>query len=245
MIGGLKMNVALIFAGGVGRRMNSKSTPKQFLEMHGKPIIIHTLEVFENHTDIDSICIACVESHIDFMKSLCKKFAITKVKWIVKGGATGQESIFNGLSEVHRHCPDDTIVLIHDGVRPNITEDLITNNIISVRENGTAISCSMATETPAEIDEMGNITTITNRASAVIAKAPQSFFLKDIYHSHVKAQKEGINEFIDSASMMRYYGFKLHMVECSWDNIKITTPNDFYIFRAILEARENSQIFGL
>lgn len=239
------MNIAVIFAGGVGTRMNSKSTPKQFLELHGKPIIIHTLEIFENNRHIDGICISCHPDYLDYMKRLCERFAITKVKWIVKGGSTGQESIFNGLDAVYKACGGDNIVLIHDGVRPNITDELITENIECVREHGTAISCTPAIETPAEIDENGKIISISKRENSVTAKAPQSFFLRDIHSAHLKAQAEGRSDFIDSASMMRHYGFELFTVLCRWDNIKITNPSDFYIFRAILEAKENSQIFGL
>ena len=238
------MNVAIIFAGGVGRRMNTKSTPKQFLTLHEKPILIHTLEVFQNCADIDAICIACLESHIDYTRALCEKFCITKVKWIVPGGATGQQSIFNGVKTVHDNCPADSIVLLHDGVRPNIDTDLVSRNIEAVKQYGTAVSCAAATETPAEIDENGNIYTIYVREKAVIAKAPQSFYLGELYDAHLKAREEE-KEFIDSASLMRNYGHTLHTVECKWDNIKITNPSDFYIFKAILEAKENSQIFGL
>lgn len=239
------MNVAVIFAGGVGRRMNNTSTPKQFLELHGKPIIIYTLEVFQNCTDVDAICISCLGSHMDYMAKLCRKFEIDKVRWIVSGGATGQESIYNGLEVVHRDCPGDTVVLIHDGVRPIISKELICANIAAVREKGNAISCTRATETPAEVDACGKIVAISDRKSAVIAKAPQSFYLKDIYDAHTKAREAGRNDFIDSASMMRHYGAELHMVECPWDNIKITTPSDYYIFKAITEVKENAQIFGI
>lgn len=239
------MNVAVIFAGGVGKRMNNTSTPKQFLELHGKPIIIYTLEVFQNCSEVDAICISCLSTHIDYMSKLCKKFEIDKVKWIVAGGATGQESIFNGLDAVHKDCPDDTVVMMHDGVRPIITGELICANIDSVRKYGSAISCTHAIETPAEVNEDGVLTAISDRKCAVIAKAPQSFLLGDIYSAHIESRKNGLNDFIDSASMMRYYGSKLHMVECAWDNIKITTPSDFYIFKAIVEVKENSQIFGI
>ena len=239
------MNVAIIFAGGVGRRMNSGGTPKQFLELHGKPIIIHTLEVFEFCPEIDGICISCHPDYLSYMRRLCDKFLISKVKWIVPGGATGQESIFNGLDAVHQDCPEDTVVLIHDGVRPNISGDLLRDNIQSVLTRGSAISCAQATETPAEIDEQGKVCSVTAREHAVIAKAPQSFFLRDIYAAHKRAQRENRSDFIDSASMLRHYGAELYTVPCRWDNIKITTPSDFYIFRAILEAKENSQIFGI
>ena len=239
------MNVAVIFAGGVGRRMNNTSTPKQFLELHGKPIIIYTLEVFQNSPSVDAICISCLASHMDYMARLCKKFEIDKVKWIVAGGATGQESIFNGLNAVHQDCPGDTVVMIHDGVRPIINDELIRANIAGVHTWGNAISCTKATETPAEINSEGEIVAISERKNTVIAKAPQSFRLEDIYSAHQKAREIGRNDFIDSASMMRHYGAKLHMVECAWDNIKITTPSDYYIFKAIVEVKENAQIFGI
>ncbi len=238
------MNVAIIFAGGVGRRMNSRSTPKQFLLLHEKPIIIHTLNVFQKSKDIDAICVACLESHIDYMRSLCDTFSISKVKWIVPGGATCQESRFNGLRAIKDSCPEDTIVLMHDGVRPNIDASLIHENIAAVCKYRSAISCASATETSAEIDEENNISAVHPREKTVIAKAPQSFYLNDLFDAHLKAIEED-KEFIDSASMMRYYGKTLHTVPCRWDNIKITTPSDFYIFKAILEAEENSQIFGL
>lgn len=239
------MNIAIIFAGGVGRRMNSGGTPKQFLELHGKPIIIHTLDVFENCPEIDSICIACHPDYLTYMEKLCEKFLISKVKWIVPGGETSQQSQFHALKVVHSHCPEDSVVLIHDGVRPNISADLIRANIQGVLEHGSAISCAKATETPAEIDETGKIVAVSPRENAVIAKAPQSFFLRDIYNAHLQALEENRGDFIDSASMLRHYGKELYSVPCRWDNIKITNPSDFYIFRAILEARENSQIFGL
>lgn len=239
------MNVAVVFAGGVGKRMNSGGTPKQFLELHGKPIIIYTLEVFQKCEKIDAICISCLDAYRDYMHELCNRFGITKVQWIVAGGATGQESIYNGLHEVWQHCDRDTVVLIHDGVRPIISTDLVERNIASVEQNGNAISCSRAIETPAEVDENGVIRTVSDRQCAIIAKAPQSFRLGDIHDAHTKAREEQKGDFIDSASMMRHYGHVLHMVECNWDNIKITSPTDYYIFRALAEARENSQIFGL
>src|SRR5690606_21856736 len=112
------MNVALIFAGGVGSRMNSKAKPKQFLELYGKAIIIYTIEIFDNHPDIDGIIISCVKEWIDYLKDLITKFNISKVIEIVPGGETGQISIYNGLVAIEKHFPPNSIVLIHDGVRP-------------------------------------------------------------------------------------------------------------------------------
>lgn len=240
------MNVALIFAGGVGSRMNAKSKPKQFLELNGKPIIIHTIEHFENHPEIDGICVVCLEEWISHLKGLLEKFVIKKAKWIVPGGKTGQDSIFNGLSELHEECKnsENTVVLIHDGVRPLINEALIHQNIESVRERGSAITVSPAIETIVSMDEREKIQSITDRKRCFLARAPQSFYLEDIYAAHLKMQREGVHDMIDSASLMKSCGHELFSVEGPVENIKITTPMDFYLFRALYEAKENSQIFG-
>lgn len=238
------MNIAVIFAGGAGKRMNTKSRPKQFLELNGKPIIIYTLELFDNHPNIDAIVIACIEDWIPFLKKMINKFEIGKVKRIVSGGTTGQESIYKGLCVAEElSSENETIVLIHDGVRPLITEDTITDNIKKVKECGSCITCIYATETFV-VKNDDNTLMIPERKNSLIARAPQSFLLKDIINAHRKALKEGRNDFIDSCTMMSYYGYKLGLIEGPMENIKITTPTDYFIFRAMNEVHENQQIFG-
>ena len=239
------MNIAIIFAGGTGQRMNTASKPKQFLELHGKPIIIYTLEHFQSHHLIDGIVLVCLESWIPYCKELLEKYYINKVSNIVPGGGNGQESIFNGLRAAASLYPMDSIVLIHDGVRPLINEQVITDDIACVQENGSAITVSPAIETIVRKQKDGHVGDIFDRSSCEMAKAPQCFYLKDIYDAHLKAIKEGKHDFIDSASIMQYYGHELSTVVGPAENIKITTPSDFYIFRAIIDARENMQIMGL
>ncbi len=239
------MNIAVIFAGGIGSRMKSKTKPKQFLSMHGKPIIIHTLEVFDNNDDIDAIVIACVSDWIDYLKDIVYKYRINKVRKIVPGGSTCQLSIYNGLlaaSDI-AWADKDTIVLIHDGVRPLITKTTISDNIESVKMFGSAITCVEAKETII-VTKNDVITDIPRRSDVRLARAPQSFFLQDIMDAHKKALADGKNDFIDSCSMMRYYGKQLHLVLGPQENIKVTTQDDFYIMRAVLDAKENSQIYG-
>lgn len=239
------MNIAVIFAGGVGKRMQSKSLPKQFLLMHGKPIIIHTLEYFEFHDEIDAIVVACVEEWIPHLDALLKKYEIHKVKKVVAGGETGQLSIYNGLVAASEVTKDDrNIVLIHDGVRPLITKELISDNLRSVEQFGSAITSTPVKETLITVDESQFITEIPNRDSCRIAKAPQSFYLEDILEMHKKAMGEGISTFVDSCTMMKYYGKQLHLIDGPMQNIKITTADDFYSMRAILDAQENAQIYG-
>lgn len=239
------MNIAVIFAGGSGVRMHTKSRPKQFLELNGKPIIIYTLELFDNHPQIDAIVIACIKEWIPFMKKMLNKFEITKVAKIVEGGATGQDSIYNGLcaaTEITSGRND--IVLIHDGVRPLITEDTITDNINKVEEFGSCITCVPATETFVVTQKDGSLE-IPSRKDSLIARAPQSFYLTDIMEAHKQALSEGRHDFVDSCTMMNNYGHKLGTIIGPMENIKITTPTDYFVLRAMVKVHEDQQIFGL
>lgn len=240
------MNIAVIFAGGTGTRMNTKSKPKQFLEMHGKPVLIYTLENFQNHPLIDHIILVCLESWMDYAASLLQKFGITKVAGIVPGGKTGQESIFQGIKKAEELYGGNNIVLIHDGVRPLIDEETITNCIKTAGKYGNAITVSPAIGTIFLKNEDNDyVGQIFDRSHCEMAKAPQCFRLGDIYKTHLKAKEEGQCGFIDSASLMQHYGHPLFTVKGPAENIKITTPSDFYVFRAIMDAKENLQILGL
>lgn len=234
---------ALIFAGGVGRRMNTTGKPKQFLELNGKPILIYTLELFDNHPLVDNIVVVCVKEWTDYLHKMLRKFEINKVISVVEGGENGQQSIFNGLKVLHNAKLDDGIVLIHDGVRPLIKDETITDNINETYEKGNCITCVKATETFIVREDNGSLN-IPDRSKSLLARAPQSFFVKDIYNAHISAIADGKLDFIDSCSMMTYYGHKMNTVIGPTENIKITTPTDFFIFRAMVEVHENQQIFG-
>ena len=237
-------NTVVLFAGGSGSRMHTKSRPKQFLEYQGKPIIIYTLELFDNHPMIDGIVVACVEGWIPFLEKMLKKFEISKVRKIVPGGESGQDSIYNGLVAAKEVASDeDDIVLIHDGVRPLITEQTITDNIEMVKQEGSCITCIPATETFIVTQPDGGLE-IPTRATSLIARAPPSFYLKDILTAHEQAREEGRHDFIDSCSMMHHYGHRLGRVIGPMENIKITTPTDYFVFKAMVEVHENQQIFG-
>lgn len=240
------MNIGVIFAGGVGSRMHTKERPKQFLDLYNKPIIIHTLEHFENNDEIDAVVIACVEEWIPHLEQLLYKFRIEKVKKIVPGGETGQLSIYEGLKAAKEITQDDrNIVLIHDGVRPLINSELLSKNIKCVKEYGTSITAGIVKETIVVVDDDLNVEQVPSRAKSRVAKAPQSFWLEEILSIHEKALEDGIKNSIDSCTLMRQYGMHLHMIDGPYENIKITTPDDFYTMRAILEAKENNQIYGI
>ena len=240
------MNIAVIFAGGVGSRMHSKEKPKQFLEMYNKPIIIHTIEHFENHPLVNAIVVVCIKNWIPYFENLLYKFRIEKVKKVVSGGTTGQLSLYNGLKAAKEVAKDQkAIVLIHDGVRPLINEKLITDNIESVKKHASAITTATVKETILVVnDKTSTIDYVPNRKNSRVARAPQSFWLDDILFVHEKALAEGTTDCIDSCTMMQKYGYNLFLVDGPGENIKITTPEDFYTMRAILEAKENAQIYG-
>lgn len=238
------MNIGVIFAGGVGKRMRSKETPKQFLKVFNKPIIIHTIEHFQENCNIDAIVIACHKDYLDLMANLVAQYNISKVKKIVCGGETGQLSIYAGLCAAKEIAGDSkAIVLIHDGVRPLINTKLLSENIKSVEKYGSCITSGVVQETIVMIDDNNDVKLVPSRAHSRVAKAPQSFWLDDILNVHKMALDNGEKNHIDSCTMMNRYGFSLHMVDGPIDNIKITTPDDFFTMRAIMEARENEQIY--
>ena len=230
--------------------MHTKSRPKQFLDLNGKPIIIYTLELFDNHPGIDAIVVACIESWIPFLEKQLRKFEINKVVKIVPGGESGQASIYNGLCAAEAYiksknvASEDTTVLIHDGVRPLITEETITDNINKVAEVGSCITCIPATETLVVKQHDGSLE-IPSRADSLIARAPQSFLLSDILTAHRRAIDEKKNDFIDSCTMMSHYGYRLGTIIGPMENSKITTPTDFFVLRAMVKVHEDQQIFGL
>lgn len=231
------MNTALIFAGGVGKRMNiTNNTPKQFLEINQKPIIVYTIENFQNNPLIDEIIIVMVSDYIKHTKQLIRQFHLTKVVDVISGGKTGQESIYLGLNNIRKLHPDDNpIVLIHDGVRPIIEKGLIGRNIESVTKYGSAISSIPAYETEVTINNENTISNIIDRNSAWIARAPQSFYLNDILSAHTLARFYHDNNVIDSCSMAKKYSnIELHIVPTIPENIKVTTPIDYSLIKLLL-----------
>ena len=238
-------NIAIIFAGGSGARMGS-GLPKQFIEVNGKPIIIHTLEMFEEHPDIDEIYVACKEEYIRKLDKLVRKHLISKVVKIVAGGTSGQGSIYNALMAAKEYNEENTVVLIHDGVRPCITKELIDENLSCVKEHGSAITCTAMYETPIVSRDGKTVDEVPERKLYYTAQAPQCFYLDDVIEAHHKTLEtnptyEGI---VDTCTLMRSLGKEVKIVEGPRGNIKVTTPEDLYIFRAMIEYRESMQIFG-
>jgi 2-C-methyl-D-erythritol 4-phosphate cytidylyltransferase len=238
------MITALIFAGGTGQRMNTRAKPKQFLQLHGKPIIIYTLEHFEAHPDVDNIVVVCLEGWIDGFKHLLKQYDIKKVTNIVPGGSSGGQSIYNGLNVLEDKCNPDDIIIIHDGVRPLINSQLISKNIAEAKKHGAAVTVEAATESVVRLGIDGCIAEVPPRADMYVAKAPQTFKYGLIWDLYQRAGRDGMG-IIDSAHLCSIYGVEMHTIKSTPNNIKITSPADYYVFRALYEAMENEQILGI
>lgn len=241
----MSKNIAIIFAGGSGARMGA-GLPKQFLEVNGKAIIIHTLDIFEEHHEIDEIYVACKEEYIPKLNKLIRKNYISKVVKVVPGGANGQESIYHALEAAKENNTDDAIVLIHDGVRPCITRELISENIASVQEFGSAVTCKALYETPIISKDAKNIDEVPPRNIFYTAQAPQCFYLGEVMEAHrmMRECNPEYKDVVDTCTLMKMTGKDVKLVEGPRGNIKVTTPEDLYIFRAMIQYRETEEIFG-
>lgn len=239
------MNIAVVFAGGSGIRMGA-GIPKQFLEIEGKPILIHTLTLFEHHAMIDKIYIAMLSDYIPYTQQLVEEYRIKKVCKIIPGGETSQDSIYNALVEARKDNPGDSVVLIHDGVRPYVSYDVISKNIESVKENGNAITSSPCVETVLLSRDGVAVDDVPLRKETFFAQAPQSFYLDDIisYHNQVRATEEGYTDIVDACTLCRKLGVPTYVVKGNRGNIKVTTPEDVYLFRGMLSYKANEQFFG-
>jgi len=243
-----KSNIAIIFAGGVGQRLNgADSTPKQFLKINSKPIIVHTLELFQDNENIDKIYIAIHPDYLEFMQDLVKRHYLTKVKGIVKGGKTGQDSIYNALKLAQKENDESSVVLIHDGVRPNITQEVINKNIETVREKGSAITCTPCFETILISEDGKTPTTVPYRKNTFAAQAPQSFKLGEIIQAHELERESNPDyvDIIDSCTLLKKQGKNPQMIQGNFGNIKITTIVDLYILRALIRYNEDIENIGL
>ncbi len=246
------MNYALILAAGVGQRMRNAGLPKQFLKMNGKPIIIYTLEKFDEIPEISGIIIVCKEGYLEQMKMFIDKYRISKVKKIVVGGKDRQTSLYRGLKTVAEvGGKKNDVVLIHDGVRPLVSTMSINENIRVASELGAAMTVHPVTESVVVTNEKeAGIFDFKKRAETYSLTSPQSFRLGDIIEAYEKMfageEKESRElPLLDAAMVYAKYKSDVPMIKDSGTNIKITTPEDFYILRSMFEMEENKFIFGL
>lgn len=234
------MNIAVLIAGGSGNRMG-QDIPKQFMHVDGCPIIIHTMKCFQRHPDIDAIAVVCLKGWDTVLQAYANQFSITKLKWIFEGGSTGMESIHNGIYGLKESgCADDDLVLIHDSVRPLLSQDIISSNIAICKAYGYAITGIQCREAILESDDGFSTTTSIPRDRLIRTQTPQTFRLGNIIEIHEEAKEKGITNSVASCTLIAEVGGReMHIVPGSEKNIKVTTVEDFEILKALMHTSKD------
>lgn len=231
------MAIAIIIAGGVGSRMGH-DIPKQFIEVDGKKVLTYTLENFQSHPMVDAIEVVCIRGWEDVVKRDAEKYGITKLKWIVEGGRTGQESIRNGVLNLEDKCSKEDIVIIHDGIRPLVDDSVLTDVITTAKEYGNAVTSLPYNEQIFIVDSTDPATTTSfiPRETLRRVATPQAyrFDLLDDKYREAFAIGRGIQGSHYTNTMMVELGVRLHFAKGSDKNIKLTTPDDLEIFKGYL-----------
>ncbi len=233
-------NIALIIAGGSGNRMG-QDIPKQFMHVEGCPIIIRTMQCFQQHPDIDSIAVVCLKGWDTVLQAYANQFCINKLKWIFEGGNTGMESIHNGIYGLRdAGCAEEDLVLIHDSVRPLLSQDIISNNIATCKAYGYAITGIRCREAILESENGFTTTTSIPRDKLIRTQTPQTFRLGNILDVHEEAGRLNIKDSVASCTLVAEVGGReMHIVPGSEKNIKITTVEDLEILKALMHTNRD------
>lgn len=231
------MTVAIVIAGGIGSRMGA-NIPKQFVLVEGKPVLFYTLEAFEKHSLVDAIELVLIEGWEKDVEQWKEQYGISKLKWIVKGGGSGQESIRNGVYGLEDKCAADDIVIIHDGIRPLVQPEVLDDVIDKARQFGTGVTCMPYNEQIFLVDEKDSKITrkYIPRETLRRVATPQAYkfgLLDQAYHEAFE-KKIGIYGSSYTNTMMVELGHELHFAAGSDKNLKLTTPGDLEIFKAYL-----------
>ena len=235
------MTYAIIIAGGSGARMG-QDIPKQFINVYDKPILIYTLEGFQKHPLIDAIEVVCIDGWHDVLRAYSKQFDISKLKWVIAGGNSGQESIRNGVYNLKGKINDDDIVIIHDGIRPLVDETVLTDVIMKSRKYGNAVTSMPYNEQIFVMDDENSTTKFIPRETLRRVSTPQAYKFELLYNKYKEAfDKEiGIYGSHYTNTMMVELGVRLYFANGSDKNIKLTTKDDLEMFKAYLKMDKDN-----
>ena len=227
------MNIGLIIAGGSGQRMKQE-IPKQFLNVNDKPVIIYTLEAFQRHPDIDEIGVVCINGWQDILRAYARQYKIDKLTWIISGGKNGQDSIRNGVYEAEKRYGKDDILLIHDAIRPMVSHEIISDCIVQCKQYGSAITVTPCNTAVLRKTTDSSSTEVVPRDQLAMTQTPQAFPIGKLADIHRRALEKGITNSVASCTLMIEMGEEVHFSIGSETNIKLTTPDDLKIFKALL-----------
>jgi 2-C-methyl-D-erythritol 4-phosphate cytidylyltransferase len=227
------MNSAIIVAAGSGTRFGG-STPKQFLEIGGKPLLIHTIEKFENCADVDEIVLVLSLNETASFRAVAEKFKLTKLKKIIAGGKTRAESVFNGLTAVEQNST--AVVAVHDGARPFVSIEEISATIEKAAQTGAACLVGLVTDTIKEVAD-GKIVGTIERSKLRRALTPQAFRFEILQKAFADADLS--EAATDECFLVEKIGYEIAVIEGSAKNIKITTREDWNLAEILLKKTEN------
>ncbi len=232
------MNVAIIIAGGVGSRMGH-DIPKQFILVEGKPVLLYTLENFQNHPMIDAIEVVCIDGWQQDLQKYIEDYNIDKVRWVITGGATAQESIRNGVENLKDVLKKDDTVIVHDGIRPLVDIDVLTDVIETCKKYGNGVTSLPYNEQIFVVDDEYSTTSYIPRETLRRVSTPQAYRFDKLCWAYDKAFREEIGIYGSSYTntMMVELGERLYFAKGSDKNIKLTTPDDLEIFKGYLKGK--------
>ncbi|MCR4796209.1 MULTISPECIES: IspD/TarI family cytidylyltransferase [Ruminococcus] len=238
------MNIALLTAAGSGTRMH-QDIPKQFLHVDNKPVIIHTMEAFQRHPSIDAIIVVTIDSWSEVVWAYAKQFNIDKLKWVVPGGSTGQESIHNGLVTLaNAGIEEDIVVMIHDGNRPLVTSEIISDSLATFKKYGSAVAVIPCTEVVFESEDGFSSCVSTEREKLFRTQTPHTYRLNELLEAHKEAAERGIEGTAASCMLMKELGKMTYFSKGSEANFKLTTLEDLSLFKALLTTKQEDWIKG-
>ena len=233
------MNIALILAGGSGKR-TEQDVPKQFLNVYDKPIIIYTLEIFQKHPDIDGIIVSCLEGWEEILRAYAREYKIDKLKWVVTGGENGQASARKALQALKDVCGQEDVVIIHDAVRPMVSGDIISDCIVTCKRHGNGLSAIRCQETIVQTDDGLSGSVNIHRDDIMRVQTPQAYFYDKAIWAHTIALEKGITNAVYTNTLMLELGEEVYFSKGTTKNIKITTIEDVEIFKALYGTEKES-----
>ena len=227
----------ILLAGGVGKRMGA-DIPKQFINIAGKPIIVHSIENFQRNEQIDKIVIVCVKEWIEFAKDIIKEYNLTKVEWIIEGGSTGHDSIRNGVFFLKDKIKKNDFVVIHDAVRPILPQKAIDEVLRVAHEKGNASSSIVCHPPIVYTEDRESSVKDIDREHVMLTASPQAYRFDLALRCYEKAELENKHDFTFTSSLLIYYGERVYFAKGTTSNIKVTQKEDIALFEALLSVPE-------
>ena len=235
------MNIAIVIAGGTGSRMG-QDIPKQFINVYDKPVLIYTLEGFQKHPQVDAIEVVCIDGWHDVLWAYAKQFGISKLKWVVSGGSTGQESIRNGVFNLEGKASPEDIIIIHDGIRPMVDETVLSDLFVKCQQYGNAVTSLPYNEQIFVKNDELTTNKYIPRETLRRVQTPQAYkfgLLDEKYHEAFE-KEIGIYGSSYTNTMMADLGVTLYFAAGSEKNIKLTTKDDLETFKAYLKMDKDN-----